>query len=112
MVLIEVVGEVLEMLGYKVFVARNGRDAVNLYEEKKAVIDLVILDMIMPELGGGETLDALKKINPGVTVILSSGYSLHGEASRIVERGCSAFIHKPFRVKDLSLKLREVLDGR
>jgi len=106
---IEVVREILEMLGYKVFTARSGQDAVDLFRDNNALIDLVVLDMIMPGMGGGDTFDALKKIDPAVKVILSSGYSLHGEASRIMERGCSAFIQKPFRIEELSDKLEEVL---
>ena len=109
---VQVVREILEMFGYEVFVARNGQEAVDLFAEKKTVIDLVILDMIMPGMGGGDTFDALKKIAPDVKVILSSGYSLHGEASRIMGRGCSAFIQKPFQARDLSQKLREVLDKK
>jgi len=97
------------MLGYKVFTARSGQDAVDLFRDNNALIDLVVLDMIMPGMGGGDTFDALKKIDPAVKVILSSGYSLHGEASRIMERGCSAFIQKPFRIEELSDKLEEVL---
>jgi CheY-like chemotaxis protein len=71
---------------------------------------MVILDMIMPDMGGGETYDRLKKIDPDVKVLLSSGYNIDGEASRILERGCNAFIHKPFRIEQLSHKLREVLE--
>ncbi|SEM20558.1 PAS domain S-box-containing protein [Syntrophus gentianae] len=106
---IEVVSEILEMLGYSVFTAQSGQDAVHFYQSKKDTVDLVLLDMIMPGMGGGDTFDALKEIDPGVKVILSSGYSLHGEASRIMERGCSAFIQKPFRIEELSGKLEEVL---
>jgi len=106
---IEVVREILEMLGYQVATAQGGQDAVDLFQEKKGAIDLVILDMIMPGMGGGDTFDALKGIDPEVKVILSSGYSLHGEAARIMERGCSAFIQKPYRIEELAGKLEEVL---
>jgi PAS domain S-box-containing protein len=109
---IDVVREILEILGYDVIVAKSGQEAVSLYKEKRDFIDLVILDMIMPGMGGGDTFDALKNIDSGVKVILSSGYSLHGEASRIMERGCAAFIQKPYRIQDLSEKLREVLDKK
>jgi CheY-like chemotaxis protein len=109
---IEVVREILELLGYSVLAVQSGRDAVGLYRQKKALIDLVILDMIMPGMGGGDTFDALIEINPNVKVVLSSGYSLHGEALRIMERGCSAFIQKPFRIEELAGKLAEVLGGK
>jgi len=73
-------------------------------------IGLVILDMVMPTVSGGETYDRLKEINPGIKVILSSGYSLNGQASGILERGCNGFIQKPFNVNELSKKIREVLE--
>jgi two-component system cell cycle sensor histidine kinase/response regulator CckA len=71
----------------------------------------VILDMIMPDMGGGETFDKLRKINPRAKVLLSSGYSISGKASEILERGCNGFIQKPFDIKKLSVKVREILDG-
>jgi len=70
----------------------------------------VILDMIMPVTGGGETYDRLKEANPDTKVLLSSGYSINGEASEILDRGCNGFIQKPFNVKKLSQKIREILD--
>jgi len=73
-------------------------------------IDLVILDMIMPGMGGGETFDFLKSMNHDVKVILSSGYSINGKAKEIMDRGCRAFIQKPFQINDLSDKIRKVLD--
>ena len=68
--------------------------------------------MIMPEMGGGETYDKMKKINPGIKALLSSGYSINGQATEILKRGCNAFIQKPFSVTNLSLKLREILDKK
>ena len=67
--------------------------------------------MIMPGMGGGETFNALKEINPAVKVILSSGYSLDGLAREIMGRGCKAFIQKPFSLQELSKKAKGVLDG-
>ena len=72
----------------------------------------MVLDMIMPDMSGGETYDRLKDINPKVKVILSSGYSINGQATEILDRGCNGFIKKPFRMKELSQKLREVLDEK
>jgi len=69
----------------------------------------VILDMIMPGMGGGKVFDALRAIQPGVKVVLSSGYSIDGEASQIMARGCNGFIQKPFGIKELSQKIREVM---
>ncbi len=100
----------LERLGYKVITARNGKEAVELYKKNQGNIDIVVLDMIMPEMGGGETYDKLMEINPDVKVILSSGYSIEGQASEILKRGCDGFIQKPFRMKQLSSKINEVLE--
>jgi CheY-like chemotaxis protein len=105
------VGEgMLLALGYKVLLARGGKEAVTQYGEKAEEVRLVILDMIMPRMGGAETFEALKKIRPGVEVLLSSGYSLDGQAEKILERGCKGFIQKPFDLYVLSRKLREILD--
>ena len=71
---------------------------------------MVILDMIMPGMGGSEVFDGLKAINPAVRVLLSSGYSLSGQASDILKRGCDGFIQKPFNLEQISTKLREILD--
>ncbi|MGA2331532.1 MAG: response regulator [Syntrophales bacterium] len=108
--IVEVSRELLEVLGYSVHVAKNGGDAVEIYREKQGEIDVIILDMIMPGMGGGETFDALKSINPDVRVILSSGYSINGKAKEIMKHGCKAFIQKPFQMGDLSDKIRKVLD--
>ena len=97
-------------LGYKVYTAGSGRDAIAFYMEKGDEIDLVILDMVMPGMSGGETFDALRKIDPDVRVMLSSGYSITGQAQEILDRGCKGFIQKPFRLEMLSNKVREILD--
>lgn len=106
---IEVTKELLEMLGYKVIMATSGSDALNIYREKAKEISLVVLDMIMPGMSGGETFDALKRINPAVKVILSSGYSLNSKVSDILERGCLAFLQKPFSTHELSGTIRKAL---
>ena len=97
-------------MGYKVFIAKSGQASIELYEANKDEIDLVILDMIMPEMGGGEIYEKLREINPHVKVLLSSGYSLDGKATEILERGCNGFIQKPFNMRELSQKIREILE--
>jgi len=109
---INVGSKMLKEMGYKVFTARNGKEAIRLYEENKKGIDMVILDMIMPDIGGGEAYDKLKRINLGIKVLLSSGYSIDGQAKKILERGCDGFIQKPFNMKQLSQKIRIILDKR
>ncbi len=107
---IVVTKEILESLGYRVMGAGCGQEAIAIYMEKGREIDLVILDLIMPGMGGGKAFETLRSINPDLKVILSSGYSADGEARRIMEKGCNGFIQKPFRIADLSRKLRDVLE--
>lgn len=102
----------LKRMGYRVMSARSGKEAVELYRKHKNKIDIVVLDMVMPEIGGGETYDRLKAINPGVKVLLSSGYSVEGMASEILRRGCNGFIQKPFKMRELSRKIREIVRQR
>jgi CheY-like chemotaxis protein len=111
-VVLEVGAEMLKRLGYEVVLARDGQQALEIYEENKDRIDMVILDMIMPGMGGGQTYGKLKELNAGVIVLLSSGYSIDGQASEILGRGCKGFIQKPFNLKSLSQKIRTILDEK
>jgi two-component system, cell cycle sensor histidine kinase and response regulator CckA len=108
--IIEVGAEILEALGYEVLTARSGPEALEVFKTNKGQVDIVVLDMIMPGMGGGDAYDQLREIEPNVKVLLSTGYSLRGEASEILKRGCNGFIQKPFNIKMLSQKLREILD--
>jgi two-component system cell cycle sensor histidine kinase/response regulator CckA len=101
--------QMLERMGYRPLVARTGEEALALYAQRRAEIDLVILDMIMPGLGGGAVFDRIRTINPKAAVLLSSGYSLNGQALEILKRGCRGFIQKPFNLEQLSQKIREIL---
>ncbi|MCX5828967.1 MAG: response regulator [Deltaproteobacteria bacterium] len=107
---LDVTRELLESLGYRVYLAASGQKALAVFMEKREEIDLVILDMIMPGISGGETFDRLRKIDPGVRVLLSSGYSLMGQAQEILDRGCNGFLQKPFHLRKLSEKVREMMD--
>jgi two-component system, cell cycle sensor histidine kinase and response regulator CckA len=104
--------ELFEQLGYKVLIARSGKEAIEVYEENKERIDIVLLDMIMPDMSGSDTYDRMKKIDPDIKVLLASGYSINGQATEIMDRGCNGFIQKPFKMKELSRKLREILDEK
>ncbi len=104
----EVNKELLETMGYTVYAAGSGQEGLAVYMEKKDKIDLVILDMIMPGISGSVTFDRLRQINPEVKVLLSSGYSLNGEAQAIIDRGCNGFLQKPFKLEELSRKVREM----
>jgi len=108
--IVDIGKKILKIMGYKVLVAKNGKEAIELYKKNPARVDIVVLDMIMPEIGGGEAYDRLKEINPHVRVLLSSGYSINGEATEILERGCNGFAQKPFSMKELSRRIRDILD--
>jgi PAS domain S-box-containing protein len=107
--IIDVCSQILASLGYMPLLARSGKEAIDVYQRNRDRIVMVILDMIMPGMGGGETYDRLKKIDSEIRVLLSSGYSLDGQASEIIDRGCNGFIQKPFNVIQLSRKIKEVL---
>jgi CheY-like chemotaxis protein len=105
------VGKVmLSTLGYNFFVAKSGKEAVGIYKQNQDQIDMVILDMIMPDMNGQETYDHLHGINPDVKVLLSSGYSINDQTKDLLVNGCNGFIQKPFNIKQMSVKIREVLD--
>jgi signal transduction histidine kinase/CheY-like chemotaxis protein len=110
-IIIDIGEQILERLGYRALTARSGKEAIEIYRANKSKINIVILDMIMPDMGGGETYDRLKKINSEIKVLLSSGYSINGQASEIMNRGCDGFIQKPFNVEQLSMKIRGILSN-
>ena len=103
--------DMLERLGYTVLVAASGTEAIKIFNANRDQVKLVILDMIMPDMSGGETFNRLKAIKPDAKILLSSGYSLNGRASKIMKQGCNGFIQKPFNLKQISRKIREILDA-
>ncbi|MEZ4528607.1 MAG: PAS domain S-box protein [Desulfobacterales bacterium] len=109
--IVEVGTHLLRELGYTVISARSGQEAVNIYRMEHEKIHMVILDMIMPEMGGGKVFEHLREIRSDVKVLLSSGYSINGKAAEIMAKGCRGFIQKPFTLKQLADKVREVLDS-
>jgi CheY-like chemotaxis protein len=109
-VLQELGGEILNSLDYLPLIAKNGIEAIQQYKKNQDTIKLVILDMIMPKMSGAEIYNKLVEINPDVKVLLSSGYSIDGQASDIISRGCNGFIQKPFNRNELADKIKEILE--
>lgn len=107
--IIEVGKAILERLGYRVITAENGEAALAEILQENSKIDLVILDLVMPGIDGGATFDRIRQISPTLPVLLSSGYSINGQAADILERGCNGFIQKPFDINTLDKKIRSVL---
>lgn len=99
----------LSSLGYVVQSFMNPLKAIEYYRKNHQSIDLVIIDMIMPEMNGSELFDALRSINSNVKVILSSGYSLEGETQGLLNKGVLGFIQKPFTIKQLSEEIKRVI---
>ena len=103
---------ILKKSGYDFVSAKSGKEAIEVYKENHSRIDMVILDMILPDMGGGDTYDRLKEINPRVKVLLASGYDIDYQGSDIMERGCDGFIQKPFNMNELLEKIRGILTSK
>ena len=99
----------LNDLGYDVIIAKDGKECIDIYKDKGTKIDLVILDMVMPEMNGREAFHELKKIDDEVKVLISSGFMAENEAGDLIEAGAAAFLRKPYRMIELARKLRELL---
>jgi len=98
----EVAKDMLEALGYEVITAADGLEGISRYRVQWREIDLVILDMIMPNLSGGDCFRRMREINPKVRVVLSSGFSMDGAIQEVMNEGILAFIQKPYRLEELS----------
>ncbi|HNR12035.1 MAG TPA: response regulator [Thermodesulfobacteriota bacterium] len=123
---IDVGEKMLRVMGYEVILARSGKEAIDIVSRACGFVkgdtvtdcmrkpplipDLVILDIVMPEMGGSETYDRLMEINPELKVILASGYSLEDQAWEILERGCNGFIQKPFNLQQLCHTIQQVME--
>ena len=92
----------LEALRYNLFLAGSSRETMEIYKKNRERINVVLLDMIMPEMGGSEIYDQLKAIKSDIKVLLSSCYSINGLAKITLAKGCDGFIQKPFSLRDLS----------
>jgi two-component system, cell cycle sensor histidine kinase and response regulator CckA len=100
--------EMLQALGYRVLLACNGREAVEVYAEHRGEIGCVLLDLTMPEMDGEQTFVALRCLDPGVRVVISSGYNEQEVSRKFAGKGAPGFIQKPYKLVDVSNKLREI----
>ncbi len=101
---------ILERSGYTVLAAANGKEALDLYEKERNKISLVILDLIMPEMGGRQCLEELLKIDPQVRVLIATGYSAVGETKKTIESGAMGFVGKPYDMRQVLQAVRQALD--
>ena len=111
-VVIEVTQTMLERLGYRVMVAKTGKDAIHITETFDGQIDLALLDIKLPDMEGGKVYPLIMKARPDLKVIVFSGYAIEGPAQKILDAGAQDFIQKPFSLATLSEKLKEVLEGK
>ncbi|RLB18080.1 MAG: hypothetical protein DRG82_04880 [Deltaproteobacteria bacterium] len=102
--------DILETFGYTVLLAPDGESALELYKERRKHISLVILDLIMPGMGGKQCLEKLLKINPDTKVVIASGYSIDGHAKDALKAGAKAFVSKPYELNKMLQAVRSVLD--
>ncbi|MEI6126031.1 MAG: response regulator [Pseudomonadota bacterium] len=110
--MIDVGSEILGAIGYKVITAGSGREAIKAYADNLEKIDILIVDLIMPEIGGGELCKKVRALNPQARVLMSSGYSIEGDMAAGLQGYCNGFIQKPFAIKELSQKIREILEQK
>ncbi|HEB50099.1 MAG TPA: response regulator [Desulfobulbus sp.] len=110
--ILDVGATILKLAGYRVLQAESGGEAIDLYRKQGDSIDLVILDLIMPDLHGGAVFDRIREMNPRARILLSSGYSIEGHAAAILERGADGFIQKPYGTTELSAMVHQILDRK
>lgn len=104
--------EALQNLGYSVILAENGLDAVEICKRNPGEIDLVLLDMIMPKLGGHGAFYQIRAADPDIKILLSSGFVAQEAVDDLLANGAAGFLPKPHRIKTLAEELRRILDGK
>jgi Response regulator containing CheY-like receiver, AAA-type ATPase, and DNA-binding domains len=110
--LVESVCHLLKSKGYKVYTAIDGKEAVKLYEQHRQKIDLVITDMGLPGITGKDEFKKLREMNPGVKVVLASGFFEPEIKLELLKAGANGFIQKPYTPDDILQIIREVLDTK
>ena len=110
-VVLDVEGLMLKKMGFNILKANSSQKACRLYSSKKDDIDLVILDMIMPGDNGAVTYRKLKNINPGIKVLISSGFWKDLNVREILSDGRNSFIQKPFKFAEFNKKVESILSA-
>ena len=104
--------EALQDLGYSVLLAENGLDAVEIYRENPGLVDLVLLDMIMPKCGGHQAFYQIRELDKDAKILLSSGYVSENEVQDLLRQGACGFLSKPHRIATVARAIRDALDGK
>lgn len=97
------------MLGCRIITAVNGRDALTLFQSPQNNIDLVISDIVMPEMGGLELYQTLQEIAPDLKIIITTGYPLDERSQSLLEQEAVAWVQKPYEVGEIVRKIEEAL---
>ncbi|ETR70245.1 MAG: sensory box histidine kinase/response regulator [Candidatus Magnetoglobus multicellularis str. Araruama] len=110
-IICQIVPKMLNHLGYQVSVCNNGFEAVDFYHKNWQNIDLVILDVMMPKMGGKDAFTAMRDINPDIVALISSGLSREGDVEKMIQEGAKAYIAKPYNEGQISRIIHDVLSG-
>ena len=102
--------KMIQRMDYEVLIARDGEEAIALFEKNKATVDVVILDMRMPGMNGATVHDYIREIKPDTKIILASGYLENGHARDIIEHRYNDFIQKPFAFDLLTHKIEGMME--
>jgi len=105
----DVTKRILERSGYTVLTAANGKEALNLYEKETDRISLVIIDLIMPEMGGKQCLEELRKIDSDLKILVTSGYPVDGPTKEAIKSAAADFLGKPYGMKEILRAVRDIL---
>jgi len=105
-----VAGQILEGLGYRVLLAENARQGLEIFERRHHDIDLVLLDMVMPSMDGAECFRRLREIRPDARVLLTSGFNREEEVAELVREGLLGFVKKPFRRTELARAVAKAME--
>ena len=100
----------LKRLGYRVLKAHNGYEGLQLFEENKSKIDLIISDLEMPKMNGKEVMDKIREIDPQIKVMLSSGALTDADEKNVMNKGFNGFIKKPYNMNTLYKKMAEIIE--
>ena len=107
--ILDVMSDMLGQRGYTAIPAESGEAAIEIYKKKRDQIDLVLLDVGMPGMGGRRCFEELFRINPEIKVIIATGYLAAGKVKKMIDTGAAGFISKPYRLADMLKKAREIL---
>lgn len=106
----EIGEDMLSHIGHKVITAESGPEAVDIFRQQHESIDLIILDVMMPDMTGEQAYDQIKAIDNKVKVLVSSGFSIEDQAQNILAKGAGGFMQKPFSLEELKSKIGKIFE--